>query len=325
MPWSFERRVIYPAGWSLGPSSYGQQMALTERVWQAYQTIDGLIHLRRAKADLSDWEWEEQIVIPDHPCPSYPDVCFDKAGEPFVAFESDSGVWIRRISIVDGLRTAIVEKLIDGAYGPKCFRDPDNDLLVFYVEKMTSEIRYRVQSEGWAEERKVEGVEVGQKRIQNVELGRHWRNNAVKIVIAYSLGDQLERDNLRWAVSSPYPPGDGDLVLIGAETTEIVLIPAFWRELNEASRLNIGADISFFELVNNNIELVTDNLLQVSVDVSNMVVVSSVYKTLDEKNILNIGADVAAMVIIPAHCIILNEPSQLSVEATISGFTLEIV
>lgn len=115
MPWSFERSVIYPAGWSLGPESYGLQTDLTARVWQAYQTVDGRIHIRRAKADLSAWDWEEEITIPAHESAAFPDVCFDKAGEPFLAFESDgdglgTGVWIRRITVLDGQRIVIEDQ-----------------------------------------------------------------------------------------------------------------------------------------------------------------------------------------------------------------------
>lgn len=208
MPWSFERKVIYPAGWCRGPSSYGNQMNLDERVWQAYQSVDGRIHLRRAKGDLSGWEWEEEIVLPAHESATYPDVCFDKAGEPFVAFESEGGVWIRRISVVEGTRTEIIEKLVDGAYGPKCFRDPDNDLLVFYVDAGTTEIRYRVQAEGWATERAVGMVAEGHKRIQSISLATSYWNSyrAPKLLIGYSLEGNQATSKLQWVLSSPYGP-----------------------------------------------------------------------------------------------------------------------
>lgn len=218
MPWSFSRKVIYPAGWCRGPVNYGEQMALDERTWQAYQTVDGKIHLRRAAADLSDWDREEEIVIPAHESTAYPDICFDKAGEPFLAFESEDeegkGVWVRRISVIEGRRAEIIEKLANGACGPKCFRDPDNDILVFYVDQASTEIRYRVQGESWAVERVVENTQAGYKRIQNVELGKHWRNGAVKIVIAYSMGDGdiSQANKLKFVAASPYPPGDGDLM-----------------------------------------------------------------------------------------------------------------
>jgi hypothetical protein len=192
-------------------------MALSERVWQAYQTVNGKIHLRRAAADLSGWDWEEEIIIPAHESTAYPDICFDKAGEPFLAFESEDekgkGVWVRRISIVESKRTEIIEKLTGNAYGPKCFRDPDNDVLVFYVDEASTEIRYKVQAESWSIERAVGNAENGYKRIQNIELGKHWRNGAVKIVVAYSMGDDdiNKQNKLRFAAAYPYPPGDGDL------------------------------------------------------------------------------------------------------------------
>lgn len=327
MPWSFERKVIYPAGWCRGPVNYGEQMALDERTWQAYQTVDGRTRVRRAKADLSSWDWEEEIVVPGHDFISYPDICFDKAGEPFLTFESQDiqgkGVWIMRISIVESVRTRIVEKLVAGAYGPKCFRDPDDDVLVFYVDEASTEIRYRVQSEGWAVERVVEGVRVGPKRIQNISFGRYYKNDAVRVTVAYSLNHS---PTLCYAATSPYPPGDGDLLEVGAEVAEISVIPASHWELNEASGLSVGADISFVELVNNNIELVYDEaILQVGASVSNIEWVNTEHKTLDEKKALNVGADISALTIIPAYYNTLDERSGLNVGATISGFVLEAV
>lgn len=227
MPWSFERKVIYPAGWCRGPVNYGEQMALSERVWQAYQTTGGNIKLRRAAADLTRWDWEDDLPLYEHEgLARHPDVTFDKAGQPEVTFEKTGedgsiAVWIRRITEIGGIRTVVIDKVVDNAGKPKLYRDPDGDILLFYVKEPEIEdgdrtIAYRVQSEGWATERAVVGT-INPKSILDVSMVRDYR-----LVLTYAKDDEHV---IGYAVTDRYPIAAIEKVGAGGLANEIRFVP----------------------------------------------------------------------------------------------------
>lgn len=252
MPWKFERKIIYPTGWCRGPVRYGDQMALDERIWQAYQTVDGRVHLRRANADLSMWEWEDCLPLYEHEgLAQFPDVTFDKAGQPEVAFgkkENGSvGIWVRRITIVDDLRTVIIEKIVDNASRPKLFRDPDGDILLFYIKNPATEgdqatIAYRVQSEGWATERLVAGTQ-DPLGILDVAIVRDYR-----LVLTYSRHDNV----IGYVMTDRYPIVAIERIATASKANMIKVVPVV--------RLGLTADTISTNAMANLIEIIDMNL-----------------------------------------------------------------
>lgn len=310
MPWSFERKVIYPAGWCMGPENYGETEALNERVWQAYQTVDGLVHIRRANEARTKWVFEDSLPIEGYVA-NHVDIAFDKAGEPFVAFhnrEQDGtySVWIRRISINEGQRVVLVEKLVGNSKWPKVFRDYDNDILVFYA-KGDGTIGYKVQAEGWATERLVTGAN-DVKMVEWVAMGSDYR-----LMVGY--WDQAGAR--RYSLSEPYVVEDNKTTKmvkgkIGAKTvpTSIEWIPIKTVEVTNT----VGAQtvVSEVLLESLNFLLEGEDRIGSQTSVSSIIFIVTVTKNVEEK--VKAGTAVSSLTMVPIQ----TEPVENTVSAKTS-------
>ena len=319
MPWSFERKIIYPAGWCIGPENYGETEALNERVWQAYQTVDGLIHIRRANQAQTKWVFHDTLpaegLMADHV-----DVAFDKAGEPFLAFHSreedgSHSVWVRRVSINEGRRTILVEKLAENSKWPKAFRDHDNDILVFYAKK-DGAIGYKVQAEGWATERLVTGVQDSQI-LEWVAVGSDYR-----LMVAY----RDHADERKYCLSEPYVVQDNTIRKIVRTRVEAKTIPSCieWIPIQTVEGSDaVGSESTVSQLLLESLNFMIEAEDQIGAQsvVSNIIVIVTVAENLEEK--IKPNTIVSSVVIVPIH----TEPVENTVcaQSTVSQIIMENV
>ena len=301
MPWSFERKVIYPAGWCRGPVNYGEQLALSERVWQAYQTAGGNLKLRRAAEDLSHWDWEDDLPLYEHEgLARHPDVTFDKAGQPEAAFEKTEqdgsiAVWIRRITEIEGIRTVVIDKVVENAGKPKLYRDPDNDILLFYVKEPEVEggdksIAYRVQSEGWAVERVVPGT-ANPKTILDVSMVRDYR-----LVLTYARDKQ--EHVIGYVVTDRYPIIAMERVGAGGQANELRFVPVMNFEQEDV--VGAGA-IALLDIVGLNLFLEYEEAVQVGATANVLTVIMTVERPLDDTVKVGGKADLLKFIPIEDH------------------------
>ncbi len=301
MPWSFERRIIYPAGWCRGPVNYGEQTALSERVWQAYQTSGGNLKLRRAAEDLSHWDWEDDMPLFEHEgLARHPDVTFDKAGQPEVTFEKmeedgSIAVWIRRITEIGGIKTVVIDKVVDNAGKPKLYRDPDGDILLFYVKEPEMEngdrtIAYRVQSEGWATERAVAGT-VNPKSILDVSTVRDYR-----LVLTYAKDDEHV---IGYVVTDRYPIAAIEKVGVGGLANEIRFVPVVNSESEDVVGVGVIADL--LDIVGLNLFLEYEEAVRVGATANVLTVIMIVERPLDDTVKVGGKADLLKFIPIEDH------------------------
>jgi hypothetical protein len=321
VPWSFERKVIYPAGWCRGPVNYGEQLALSERVWQAYQTAGGNLKLRRAAEDLSHWDWEDDLPLYEHEgLARHPDVTFDKAGQPEAAFEKTEqdgsiAVWIRRITEIEGIRTVVIDKVVENAGKPKLYRDPDNDILLFYVKEPEAEggdksIAYRVQSEGWATERAVAGT-VNPKSILDVSMVRDYR-----LVLTYA---KDEEHVIGYVVTDRYPIVAIEKVGVGGLANEIRFVPVV--NFGSEDVVGVGAIADLLDIVGLNLFLEYEEGVGVGATANMLRVIVTVEYPLDDTVKVQSKADLLKFVPIEDH---LGE-NTLGVGATANLLTIEAI
>ncbi len=293
----------------MGPENYGETEALNERVWQAYQTIDGLVHIRRANEARTKWVFEDSLPIEGYVA-NHVDIAFDKAGEPFVAFhniEEDGtySVWIRRISINEGQRVVLVEKLVGNSKWPKVFRDYDNDILVFYA-KGDGTIGYKVQAEGWATERLVTGAN-DVRMVEWVAMGSDYR-----LMVGY--WDQAGAR--KYSLSEPYVVEDKETKMVrervGAKTspTSIEWIPI--ETVETANSIGAQTVVSEVLLESLNFLLEGEDRIGSQTSVSSIIVIITVTENIEEK--VKAGTAVSSLIMVPIQ----TEPVENTVSAKTS-------
>ncbi len=293
----------------MGPENYGETEALNERVWQAYQTIDGLVHIRRANEARTKWVFEDSLPIEGYVA-NHVDIAFDKAGEPFVAFhniEEDGtySVWIRRISINEGQRVVLVEKLVGNSKWPKVFRDYDNDILVFYA-KGDGTIGYKVQAEGWATERLVTGAN-DVRMVEWVAMGSDYR-----LMVGY--WDQAGAR--KYSLSEPYVVEDKETKMVRERVgTKTVLTSIEWIPIKTVEVTNtVGAQTAVSEVLleSLNFLLEGEDRIGSQTSVSSIIVIITVTENVEEK--IKAGTAVSSLIMVPVQ----TEPVENTVSAKTS-------
>lgn len=314
--------VIFLAGWCLGPNQYGTaNLLLYKRVWQAYQTPDGVLHLRRSNAARTDWDFDD---VPDglegvriHNA----DLAFDKAGQPVIAFERDDGaIWVRRVSIVEGKRAVLLERIAPSGVRPRVVRDYDQDILVFYgdnTDPANTVIKWRVQAEGWQQEHVVPIEVQGVKYLQGVAVTRSW-----SYLIVFAMKD-VPNAPLYCIETPQYPILLTEAPALAARARASTLGMYDVVYLSGDDRIGAQGAASTLELFSLDINLTTSDIVQASALVTTLAIYTTLTMSVADTTPLGASGTASTLILYDmVYHTVMDWNQMIGVQAAVT--TLEI-